>query len=163
MACLSNEKVNKLCMTGIYRCDPILEKLPSYMRDSPYHCHNWTFRVAENDGDYYMWDTYWGNDFHILLTDENFDKFELVFDSNDVEIYKGSHWSDYSDDDKWLIRLDSGGGTIPKMVIRKGAMPVKELVIQRLSYEITHLESQLELKRRDLSYVKENKIDLRYV
>jgi len=163
MAYLSNDKINKLCMSGIYKCDPMLEKLPSYMRDNPYWCHNWTFRVAEDNGDYYMWDTYWGNNFCILLTDDNFEKFEFLFDSNEVEFYRGSHWDEYPDNQKWRVRLDSGGNTNPKLLIKHGAKPVKERVVKRLLEEIKSLENQVEDKKRSLTLVNNDKVDLRYV
>lgn len=163
MSILSQTNIDKLCMSGVYRCEPMLERLPAYKRLDPYWCCNWTFKPQLVDGEYYMYDTYWSNGFHILLTDDNFDKFEFVFDCDDVEIYRGSNWYDYDEADKWIIRLDSGGGTIPKYVIKKNATPDKDRVIKRLKYEIISLESNLETKRRDLQLVIDDAINLKYV
>lgn len=33
---LSQKNIEKLRMNGIYRCDPVLEWLPSYKRNNPY-------------------------------------------------------------------------------------------------------------------------------
>ena len=58
---LSQENIDKLCMTGVYRCDPVLSWIESWRRDTPYHCINWTFRIY-NYPEYnkiYMRDTYW--------------------------------------------------------------------------------------------------------
>ena len=57
MATLSKENVNKLNLNAIYRCEPMLEKLPSYKRNDPYWCCNWTFKPQLVDGEYYMYDT----------------------------------------------------------------------------------------------------------
>ena len=44
---LSQENIKKLCMTGVYRCDPVISWIESWRRDDPYHCINWTFRVKK--------------------------------------------------------------------------------------------------------------------
>lgn len=163
MATLSKENIDKLNLNAIYCCEPMLEKLPSYKRSDPYWCCNWTFKPQLIDGEYYMYDTYWGNGFHILLTDENFDKFEFVFDRDDVEIYRGSNWYDYDEADKWIVRLDSGGGMSPKYVIKKSAVPIKDRVIERLEGEIKVLELNLETKRRNLQLVIDDAVNLKYV
>ena len=164
---LSQENINKLCMTGLYKCEPVLEWLPSFKRDKPYWCKNWTFRVYEYKDRYYMGDTYWvsGDDYPVELTDENFDKFELVFDFNDVEEFRGSYkqWLTYPDDQRWSVSIDSGGITNRKHFILKGAMPLKENVIARLNDEIEYLEGELEYRKRKLKMVEDDKVDLRYV
>ena len=77
---LSQDNIDKICMTGVYRCNPVLKWLPSYKRDNPYHCVNWIFTPDKYKDNYYMRDTYWSSDrFSILLSDENFDMFELLF------------------------------------------------------------------------------------
>ena len=164
---LSQENINKLCMTGLYRCKPVLEWLPSYKRNDPYWCKNWTFRVREYKGKYYMSDTYWatGDDHPIELTDEIFDRFKLIFDFNDVEKFNGSYnqWLTYPDDQKWNIPVDSGGMSNSRFFIRKGAMPLKERVVARLNDEIKYLEGELGYRKTKLKMVEDDKVDLRFV
>lgn len=164
---LSQENINKLCMTGLYRCEPVLEWLPSYKRKDPYWCKNWTFRVHEYKGKYYMSDTYWatGDEYPIELTDEIFDKFKLVFDFNDVEKFSGSYnqWLTYPDDQRWNVSIDSGGINNGRYFILKGAMPLKERVLARLKDKIGMLEGELEYKKICLKRVEEDKMDLRFI
>ena len=164
---LSQENLNKLCMTGLYKCEPVLEWLPSYKRDDPYWCKNWTFRVHEYKGKYYMSDTYWttGDDHPIELTDEIFDRFKLIFDFNNVEKFNGSYnqWLTYPDDQKWNIPIDSGGRSSSRFFILKGAMPLKERIVARLNDEIEYLERELEYKKTKLRCVENDKVDLRFV
>lgn len=164
---LSQENINKLCITGLYKCEPVLEWLPSYKRDDPYWCRNWTFRVRKYDDDYYMYDTYWatGDDYPVELTDENFDKFKLVFDFNDVEKFSGSYiqWLTYPDDQRWCISIDSGGINNGKRFILKGATPLKERVIAELKDKIEYDERELEYRKTELKMVEEDKVDLRFI
>ena len=164
---LSKTNIDKLCMTGLYRCNPVLEWLPSYKRDNPYWCKNWTFQVRKRNDNYYMYDTYWatGDEHPIKLTDENFDKFELIFDFNDVEKYTDQYrkWIEYPAKDRFQVAADSGGTSYPKYFIRKGALPIKDAVIERLKYDIASLESELKVKRDTLQRVENDELDLRYV
>ena len=164
---LSQTNIDKLCMTGLYRCNPVLEWLPSYKRDNPYWCKNWTFRVRKSNDNYYMYDTYWatGDEHPVMLTDSNFDKFELIFDFNDVEKYTDQYrkWINYPKKDRFCVAVDSGGTSYPKYFIRKGALPIKDAVIERLKYDIASLESELKTKRSVLQRVENDELDLRYV
>lgn len=164
---LSQTNIDKLCMTGLYRCDPVLEWLPSYKRDNPYWCKNWTFRVRKNKDGYYMHDTYWstGDEHPIKLTDQNFDKFELIFDFNDVELFRGGYqkWITYGYNDRFRVAVDSGGLQYAKYFIRKGAKPIKAAVIERLEQEIALLESDLKYKQNTLRQVENGEIDLMWV
>ena len=165
---LSQSNIDKLCMTGLYKCDPVLKWLPSYKRDNPYWCRNWTCKVKKRGDDNYMYDTYWasGDEHPVKLSDENFDKFELIFDFNDVEEFRGDYqkWITYDYDDRFRVRVDSGGINYGRYFVRKGAQPMKDAVIERLEQEIRLLENELDLKRRDLHGVKSGeKVDLRWV
>ena len=84
---LSKENISKLCMTGVYRCDPIASGLgKGESREYLYWGCNWVFTVRKYKDDYMMVDTYWGSDSKsFVLTDENFDKFKFLFDMNDVK------------------------------------------------------------------------------
>lgn len=160
---LSQKNIDKLCMTGIYRSSP---DIIGFTGQDPYWCRNWTFRVRQDHfGNYCMDDTYWSSSpKSFSLMDENFDKFELLFDLNDVEEYKGSHILGYAEEDRWMsVPMDSGGRRFPKNYIRKGAVPVKERVIERLKDEIERLEWEVENKKKNLELVEKDEISLRYV
>lgn len=159
---LSKENIDKLCMTGLYKCEPVLEWISIYKRNTPYWCKNWTFIVNYSDGKYFMIDTYF-NDFIIELNDENFDKFEFVFDRNEVCEYNLNNFYDYDRKDRWKIPVDSGGISYPKCFIRKGAYPNKKNVIERIENEISSLENKLSSLKKTLAKVYLDDIDLRYV
>lgn len=162
---LSQDNINKLCMTGVYRCNPVLKWLPSYKRDNPYHCVNWIFTPDKYKDNYYMMDTYWLSDrFSILLSDENFDMFELLFDKTEVEKFSGdyAHWIEYDESDRWSVAMDSGGINYPKRFIRKGTVPDKDKVVERLKNEITYLKNEIAYKQRTLDDVINDRINLRY-
>ena len=161
---LSQENINKLHMNGIYRCDPVLEWLPSYKRDTPYWCKNWTFKVQEYNGKYTMHDTYWtSGDPPVELTDENFDKFEYLFDLNDIRyINSYENWLEYPEEDRWRIPLDSGGTDYAKYVVRRGSKKIKERVIERMQNDINYLEQDLAHKKRTLEGIVNGSIDWNY-
>jgi len=162
---LSQENINKLHMNGIYRCNPVLSWLPSYKRNNPYWCKNWTFRVREYDGKYAMYDTYWatGDEYPVELTDENFDKFEFLFDLNDIR-YVNSYedWLEYPEEDRWRVPMDSGGSSYAKYVVRRGAKKVKERVVERIQRDIEYLKQDLAHKERVLAGILDGSIDYRY-
>jgi len=162
---LSAKNINKLCMSGLYCCKPMLDILPVYKRDNPFWCRNWTFTVkVSKSGKYVMVDTYYGKDC-IELTDENFDEFTLIFDLRDVEEYHGSDSSfyDYPDEDRWVVAVDSGRMTMKKRFIKRDSMPEKEKVINRICNEIDVLRDRLENKEAMLQKIMNDEVDLRYV
>ena len=145
MPILSKTNADKLCMSGIYRCEPMLDKLPSYKRNNPYWCKNWTFHVCKGGNKYYMYDTYWSgmDENPIELTDENFDKFEYLFDGDEIRRVKYSDWLEYPEEDRWCIGLDSGG---KDYYIRTTANKVKERVIERIQHEIDMMKTNIKYK-----------------
>lgn len=159
---LSQENIDKLCMTGIYRCEPVLSWIESWRRDDPYHCINWTFMVEkyENTGGpdkYYMRDTYWsgGSGLSVELTDENFDKFELLFDMNEVHKVNPPDFYDYNEEDRWHIALDSGGYRFSKhYYVRRDTKKNKEVLLERLNRELDSLRSQVKWKEEEIEKVK---------
>lgn len=156
---LSQENINKLCMTGVYRCDPVLSWIESWRRDDPYHCINWTFKVVkyDNPDKYYMRDTYWssGSGLSVELTDENFDKFELLFDMNEVHKVNPPDFYDYNEEDRWHIALDSGGYMFSKhYYVRKGAKKNKEVLLERLNWELDSLRRQVKWKEEEIAKAK---------
>ena len=167
MGSLSQENIDKLDLNGgVYRCEPVLEWLPEYKRNDPYWCRNWTFRPREYDGEYYMHDTYWsGYDSHsIKLSDENFDRFEYLFNLNDIR-FECSYqsWVEYPEEDRWICPLDSSGRSHPKFVVRQKVHKVKDSVVARLISEIETLTSELEYKKETLDRVINDEVDIDYV
>ena len=159
---LSQENIDKLHMNGIYRCDPVLSWLPSYKQDNPYWCRNWTFQVRKRDGKYYMYDTYWsaGDDYPVKLTDDNFDKFEYLFDLNDIQYVNSyENWLEYPEEDRWRVPLDSGGINYAKYVVRRGVKKVKERVVERMQRDIDYLKYDLAHKERILAGILDGSID----
>lgn len=155
---LSEENINKLCMTGIYRCDPVLSWIAWWRRDKPYHCINWTFKVRKHDGSnkYYMYDTYWstGDGLIVELTDENFDKFELLFDMNEVRKVSPTDFYDYNEEDRWHVALDSGGYQYSRhYYVRKDAKKNKKIQLERLSQELESLKNQVKWKEDEIARV----------
>lgn len=161
---LSQSNIDKLHLNGIYRCDPVLSWLPLYKRDTPYWCRNWTFKIRKSNK-YYMYDTYWstGDEYPVELTDDNLDKFEYLFDLDDVRfIHDYTSWIEYPEEDRWCVALDSGGTTHPKYVVRKDANKIKERVIERMQREIDILKSELSSKERRLEGIISGEIDWNY-
>ena len=153
---LSQENIDKLCMTGIYECDVVKSWLPSYKRDTPYHCCNWTFKVRQGRKDtntYYMEDTYWstGDNLCVELTDENFGLFRLLFDMNEVSKINPPDFYDYDKEDRWHVALDSGGWQYSKhYYVRKGAVKNKKTQLDRLYGELKSLERQVQIKKDEI-------------
>lgn len=163
MANLSQENINKLCMTGIYHCDPVLPWIESWRRDTPYHCINWNFKVKyyENSDKYYMVDTYWSGyeGLRVELTDENFDKFEFLFDMNDVHKVSPPGFYDYNEEDRWHLALDSGGYRYSDYyLVRKNAKKNKDILLERLNRELRSLEWQIEDKKKEIERVERGEL-----
>lgn len=162
---LSQENIDKLHMNGIYECKPVLKWLPSYKRNNPYWCRNWTFKVHKSGNKYYMYDTYWstGDEYPVELTDENFDMFKFLFDLDDVRFINSyENWLEYPNEDKWITALDSGGCSYAKYVVRRGAKKVKERVIERMERDINYLKQDLAHKERILEGIISGSIDYNY-
>lgn len=158
---LSQANINKLCMTGIYECKPVLSWIESWRRDDPYHCINWTFKIAayEDRNKYYMHDTYWsgGGGLSIELTDDNFDKFKLLFDMNDVRQVNPPDFYDYNEEDRWHVALDSGGYQFSRnYYVRKDAKKNKEILLERLRCELESLKDQVRWKEDEIKKVYES-------
>ena len=162
---LSQENVNKLVITGLYKHEPDKRYRSSVFWDNMYHCFNWTFKISHNEktDKWYMVDTYF-NDKSIELTDDNFDEFEFLFDFNEVERHSGENIYEYDESDWWHVAIDSGGMYCGgKYFVRKGATKVKEKVLKRLEDEIDYLERQLKLKREDYNRVENDEANLKYI
>lgn len=164
---LSQENINKLCMTGLYICEPNKEWRSSLYWDDMYHCCNWTFRVHKyGDGRYFMYDTYWSDNaaLHIELTDKNINEFQLLFDFNDVNSHSGKNIYDYDQNDWFHVAIDSGGLYCGgKYFVKNTAIPNKDKVLKRLEDEIKGKENDIEYIKRKYELVLKDETDLRYV
>lgn len=60
---LSQENINKLCMTGLYRHEPDVKYRGSIYENQLFHCCNWVFEVKYNEYEdtYQMVDNFWGD------------------------------------------------------------------------------------------------------
>ena len=159
---LSKENEEKLRPNGLYRCEPVLDWIASYKRDTPYHCMNWTFRPVmrtDKDGntEWYMEDTYWscGGGLTVKLTDENFDKFEFVFCFDEVSCVKASVFYDYDEEDRFDVAVDSGGLVYKGYFVKKGSKPNKNLQIERLQRELDMLRSKASYLEGEIKRLKE--------
>ena len=162
---LSQENVNKLVITGLYKHEPDKRYRSSVFWDNMYHCFNWTFKISHNEktDKWYMVDTYF-NDKSIELTDDNFDEFDFLFDFNEVERHSGENIYEYDESDWWHVAIDSGGMYCGgKYFVEKGAIKSKEKVLKRIANEINRLERELERKREDYKRVENNEVNLNYV
>ena len=137
--------MKEICMTGLYKCAPVLEWLPASRRSDPYYCMNWTFRPAKSsDGKIQMVDTYYG-DKSIEVTEENRDLFELVFDFNDVNLYGRTSPAEngYKEEDYYRVAIGSGSMTERKYFLKKGAKPDEELLLANLLRDYERKKSEL--------------------
>ena len=108
----------------------------------------------------YMRDTYWSGSsgLSIKLTDKNFDKFNLLFDMNDVHRVSPPDYYDYNEEDRWHIALDSGGYKFSKYYfVRNGAKKNKDIQLERLNRELESLKNEVKWKEEEIAKVlKEN-------
>jgi hypothetical protein len=154
---LSKENISKLCLTGVYRCDPIESGLgKGESREYLYWGCNWVFTVRKSEDDYMMVDTYWSSESKsFVLTDENFDKFKFLFDMNDVRQVSQDFFYDYDEDDRWFVAMDSGGWQYAKCYVKKDAKKNKEKLLSRLNDELASLKWRVEDKEREIARIKE--------
>ena len=152
---LSQDNIDKLCKNGVYKCEVTKSWLPSYKRDTPYHCVNWIFvpYYYEESNIYVMRDTYWstGDGLSVTLTDENFDKFELLFDHTKVHKVMPPDWYDYAEEDRFHVAMDSGGWQYSRgYFVKKDARKDPDLWLSRLQSELASLESQVKWKEDEI-------------
>ena len=100
---LSKENRKKLDPNILYR------KEPDENIEDPYWCRNWTFHCPESKSEeVYMYDTYFDDsESAILVTDQNIDEFEIVFDFRDVKRIKPSEVSQYDAEKLIHVATDS--------------------------------------------------------
>lgn len=149
---LSQENIDKLCMTGLYKREPN-EYDKIRFKDNLYHCKNWTFTIQEWHSKYKMMDTYYGNTFGIVLDDDNFDEFKLIFDYNDV-VREDYHPEYYNEEDVFRVAIDSGGVYRAKHFRKKDAKPSQERLEMIWNQDIRKLKSRLENLERELEEIE---------
>ena len=152
---LSAKNIEKLNMSGLYRCDPD-PAYENYISDDPYYRMNWTFYPKVSHGVYYMVDTSSAyEDRPIELTDENFDNFEFIFDENEVEqIWYERDWEEYPAEDRYKVASSINGVKHPSFFIKKGSNKVRAKVVMRLEEEVAKLEFLLKKTRARLEKAK---------
>lgn len=155
---LSKENISKLCLTGVYQCDPVESGLgKGESSEFLYWGCNWIFTVRKSKDDYMMVDTYWSSDSKsFILTDKNFDKFKFLFDMNEVRKVSQEDFFDYNEDDRWFVAMDSGGWQFSKgYYVKKDATKSKELLLSRLNDELSSLKWRVEDIEREIARLKE--------
>jgi hypothetical protein len=148
---LSQSNIDKLVITGLYKHE-IPEPDTGYGHE-PTWCKNWTFTVLEDDGQYWMRDTYWSSSesLSFKLTDDNFDEFSLILDFDKVIKTNKGIWEEYPEDKRFWAPTDSGGTYCGgSYFILKGAKPSRELKREILLADIHSIESKLEFTRYEL-------------
>ena len=127
----------------------------------PFHCKNWTFRIVEYNGTYYMYDTYWSSDDHpIELTDQNIDEFEYLFKRDEVRFVNDyEKWLEYEEEDRWFCGINSAGS---RYIVRCGASKNKKRVMERLEHEIESLKSEISSKERILEGIRSGELNFNY-
>jgi len=152
---LSKKYAEQVNFFGLYKSAPMPETLPSYLRTDPYHCHNWTFHpVKAKDPDtgilcVSMVDTYYG-DFAIEVTDENFHRFEFLFDTREYRDAGPYVPDDYDPKDYIRAAVGSGGISNAHYFIRKDAKRSREAMIRKCSRELSDLYRSLDLQETRL-------------
>jgi len=147
---LSQSNIDRLNMHAYYKHEPDVEYRGKTYEDNLYWCMNWVFypSYTERYG-YLMIDTYFGNK-SIVLTDENFDEFEFLFDRREYKEMPRELASRYDESDVIVAATDSGGTSNKKYYVRKDAKESLTKVIDSLIEEIEILESKLEFKKSEL-------------
>ena len=100
---LSKENREKLNPNILYR------KGPDEDIEDPYWCRNWTFHYPDSKAEeVYMYDTYFDDrESAILVTDQNIDEFEIIFDFREVRRIKPSEVSQYDEEKVIHVATDS--------------------------------------------------------
>lgn len=165
---LSQENIDKLCMTGLYRHEPDPKyRWLIFKNQLSHHC-NWVFEIDYNtyEDKFQMVDNYWndGSGLRIDLTDDNINEFELIFDTKEVATDYGNHILDYDESDRFCVVIGSGGTQFGrKWFIKKDAKKNKDNVVSRLNDEIKSLESELLRKKQTLEETIYGDRDLKYL
>ena len=147
---LSQSNIDRLNMHAYYKHNPEARYRGKTYEDNLYWCMKWVFYPSYTDRcGYLMVDTYFGNK-SIVLTDDNFDEFEFLFDRREYKEMPRKLASRYDDSDVIVAATDSGGIGNKKYYVRKDAKESPTKVVDSLIEEIGLLERTLEFKRFEL-------------
>lgn len=149
---LSENNIQKLKMNGLYSCEPNVEYRGKLFENDLYHCCNWTFKIIKSPkGNYYMRDTYWdsGDSVTIKLTDENIDKFKLLFELDKVKRIREDEKNQY--EHFYKVAIDSGGYSYPKYFVDMDSSKSKKLIIEEINNKIKNFENEIKylLEKKD--------------
>lgn len=147
---LSKSNFDKLDLDFLYKAIP--SDFNKGNMGDPYWCKNWTFKVEkdEKSGKAWMCDTYFRDSF-IEVTDDNIDKFEIVFDFREVKQIRDSEYDEYDEKDVYRVATNSGGYSCGGLYwINKDCKKSIDLIIEKKKYEIRSLERNLAWAKDDL-------------
>jgi len=145
-------------MYGFYKADPMPELLPKWKVESPYHCINWTFRPRKGeDGAIYMDDTYFAQPtISIKVTEENADKFRLLFDTREMRDFGMCFPKDYDPEDYVHAACDSGGITRKHYFLKKSAKRSVLRMILNAEDDLASLKRTIAWKEAEIKRLYEN-------
>jgi len=152
MSKLSKENYDKLDEHKLYKADPYEF---SCCPDTTNRC--WTFKVEKTeDGKAFMVDTYDFRD-KIEVTDENIDKFEVVFDFREVkEIPEWEAEEDYDDEDVYEVFYghDCDGYIDYTFWVKRTAKKSKRKAIKKIEKRLEKLRNNLESIEKEINELK---------
>ena len=162
MGNLSKENFDKLDTNLLYKTEPT--GTGGYT--DIHWCKNWTFKVHkyEDKGTAWMIDTYFEDwDSHrIEVTDDNIDKFEIVFDFRNVERVSDYSTNEYEDADLFCVATDSGGSSCGHLYWKNKS--TKKSIRKQLEKKQEELKSsqwRVESAERNLQrFIEENNINV---
>lgn len=147
-----------LTVDGLYQADPNdFDEFKDKPHWEQYWCRNWTFTVAKRpNGKFIMCDTYFG-DKCIVLTEENHNKFKLIFKFSEVKEVSKKIIADYDEQDYYHVATDSGGMPCGgKYYLKKDAKISKNKKMTRLKNEMEKLYQDYEYAKDEyLRYIEE--------
>lgn len=156
---LTKENKERILENGVYKW---LGHIPQPGYISGYHCKNWIFipRFLE-DGRVLMLDTYFkSSNYHkIEITDENFDKFEFVFDKTKVSQIGYDTADRYRPEDLYRnIAMDSGGYSCSSCIWVDRDTPYDiDRQIAQMKREVESAKSNLKWREQDLEKLLKEK------
>lgn len=154
---LSQENRDKICMTGIYSLEPVLDWFPPEQRDNYeriHWCKNWTFKPYKDlDDNIVMCDTYYSTEptIMVVLDDELFEKFKFEYDTTKVRKVTARDFDNYDEEVRYHLPIDSGGSSYNNnYFVNIDAKPSFHKKLNNIEREI------IEAKQK-LSWLEDNK------
>jgi len=155
---LSKENAERLNTNYLYKKEIPPRDIDKYPC-GPCWCRNWTYRCKGpgRDGNYYMYDTYYDDwDSAILVTDENINDFEVVFDFREVKRIHDGEADEYNEKDLFCVATDSGGYSCGGLYwVKNDAVKSKDRLIHKQQNEIESLKRQLKWAEEELERLQQ--------